>query len=471
MDRRTSNGPNAQFSSREVADAAFADETAADLAANAADITLLIDEDGVIRDAAFPGEELAKGDYGSWIGQRWTDVVRPDSRDKVLDLLSRGRTPGERRWRHINHTRSGDADLPVRYFTMPASREGWLLAIGRDLDAASRLQQRLIDAQRSVEREYGRVRQAEIRFRLLFRLIDEGVLIIEDAGMRISDANPAAARLLDCPVEKIEGRTVDSILGPAASRSLSDLLAVTRRTGLAETGTLSMDGRSEPVSVTASLYKESSRTFFLIRLADGAERRAAKDDAGLSRVAEMLPDGLIVIDERGQILTANIAFGDLVDLPDARRGAGLALSQFLGRTETELNVLLANLREHGAVRNYATTLLTRSGLREPVELSAVAAPSPSGAPVFGFSIRPTSLRMPDQPAAGAPGKGVDHLSELVGRLALKDIVRESTDMIERACIEAALELTNNNRASAAELLGLSRQSLYAKMHRHKVGAL
>jgi DNA-binding NtrC family response regulator len=39
-------------------------------------------------------------------------------------------------------------------------------------------------------------------------------------------------------------------------------------------------------------------------------------------------------------------------------------------------------------------------------------------------------------------------------------------MIERLCIEAALELTGDNRASAAEILGLSRQSLYAKLHRH-----
>jgi DNA-binding NtrC family response regulator len=49
---------------------------------------------------------------------------------------------------------------------------------------------------------------------------------------------------------------------------------------------------------------------------------------------------------------------------------------------------------------------------------------------------------------------------------LRDLVRESTDMIEKLCIEAALELTNDNRASAAELLGLSRQSLYAKLHRY-----
>ena len=54
---------------------------------------------------------------------------------------------------------------------------------------------------------------------------------------------------------------------------------------------------------------------------------------------------------------------------------------------------------------------------------------------------------------------VEQLAELIGRVSLKDLVREATDMIERLYIEAALEMTGDNRASAAEMLGLSRQSL------------
>ena len=53
--------------------------------------------------------------------------------------------------------------------------------------------------------------------------------------------------------------------------------------------------------------------------------------------------------------------------------------------------------------------------------------------------------------------------ELVGQLPLKNIVSETTDLIEKLCIEAALDLSLNNRVSAAEMLGLSRQSLYVKM--------
>jgi DNA-binding NtrC family response regulator len=44
-------------------------------------------------------------------------------------------------------------------------------------------------------------------------------------------------------------------------------------------------------------------------------------------------------------------------------------------------------------------------------------------------------------------------------------VRGTTDVIERLCIEAALKLTGDNRAAAAQMLGLSRQSLYSKLRR------
>lgn len=54
---------------------------------------------------------------------------------------------------------------------------------------------------------------------------------------------------------------------------------------------------------------------------------------------------------------------------------------------------------------------------------------------------------------------------------MKDLVREATEVIERLSIEAALELTNDNRASAAEMLGLSRQSLYVKLRRYRIGDL
>ena len=63
-------------------------------------------------------------------------------------------------------------------------------------------------------------------------------------------------------------------------------------------------------------------------------------------------------------------------------------------------------------------------------------------------------------------RSAEQLKELVGRVPLKDLVQEAADMIERLCIVSALDVSGNNRASAAQLLGLSRQGLYSKMRRH-----
>ncbi|NRB34849.1 MAG: transcriptional regulator PpsR, partial [Rhodobacteraceae bacterium] len=55
--------------------------------------------------------------------------------------------------------------------------------------------------------------------------------------------------------------------------------------------------------------------------------------------------------------------------------------------------------------------------------------------------------------------------DLVGQAPLKEIVAATSDVVEKMCIETAIELTRNNRAAAAEMLGLSRQSLYVKLRK------
>jgi transcriptional regulator PpsR len=473
MDTKAQIGPNARFRSRDVVRSAFVDEAAADLAANAADLTLLIDKRGVVRDAACAGDEFSESDsIESWIGQKWVDLVHQDSRDKVASLLSEPAASGPRRWRHVNQRRPDGTGLPVSYFTLPAGRDGWTLAVGRDLRAASSMQQRLIEAQRSMERDYARVREAETRFRLLFQLASEGVVIIDGTSFRITDVNPAAVRLLGRSSQRLEGRSLDGAFGPACAEAVRETLAVARKTGRTEQIELTPAGAKKPCLMLASVYRQGREVYYLARLSPKDAQAAGDSDASLSRLAAILPDGLVLTGEDGKILSVNEAFVDLAQLSDADAAIGAPIEHYLGRTETELNVLMANLREHGVIRNFATLLRSRHDLREPAEVSAVAAPGPTGG-VFGFSVRPVGRRLvAGRGIEGAPVPGsVDQLSDLVGRVALKDIVRESTDMIERSCIEAALELTNDNRASAAEILGLSRQSLYAKMHRHKIGEL
>ena len=171
-------------------------------------------------------------------------------------------------------------------------------------------------------------------------------------------------------------------------------------------------------------------------------------------------------------MTANAAFLDMAQLANEEQARGELLERWLGPPGVDLEVLIANLRQHGSVRLFATTMRGEYGATTEVEISAVAVPN-GERPCFGFAIRDVGRarhragprRQPQLP------RSVEQLTELIGRVPLKDIVRETTDVIERLCIEAALELTGDNRASAAEMLGLSRQSLYVKLRRYGLGDL
>jgi DNA-binding NtrC family response regulator len=62
------------------------------------------------------------------------------------------------------------------------------------------------------------------------------------------------------------------------------------------------------------------------------------------------------------------------------------------------------------------------------------------------------------------------ITEQIGKTPLRKLVDETTSVVERHHIKAALDLTNGNRTAAAEILGLSRQSLYAKLNRYGLDA-
>ena len=104
-----------------------------------------------------------------------------------------------------------------------------------------------------------------------------------------------------------------------------------------------------------------------------------------------------------------------------------------------------------------------------VEISAVAV-NTGDQKCLGFTIRDVGLRLTNEAKSTKElPRSTGEMTDLVGRVPLKDIVRGTTDLIEQLCIEAALQITGDNRASAAEMLGLSRQSLYVKLRRFGIG--
>jgi len=453
-------------------EAAFADldaAGAAGLVAATADIALILSPDGIVTDLSFGQPDLASQDRIGWVGRPWIDTVTVESQSKVHALLEAARNGESSRWRQVNHPVAGGADIPVLYNAIRLNRGGAVLAVGRDLRTLASLQQSLMDAQRTMERDYSKLREIETRYRQLFHLASEAVLVVEVSTQQIQEANPAASDMLNRDIRKIVSRSLISVLTPASKDELEQLLSDVRASGSGEATITRRDGTR--LVVAASLFRQDRSTHYLLRLSRADETGAV--DAGrtaashLLRVIENAPEAFVVTDLEGAVLTCNEAFLNLAQLGAEDHAIGEHIDQWLNRPGTSFSALSSNLRGHGSISSLPMTLIGSYGTRTSVDVSAVAVMQ-GDPPCLGFVIRPETAKVSEtKPEFDSPlPHSVNQLTELVGQVPLKDLVKETTDVIERLCIEAALKLTNNNRASASELLGLSRQSLYVKLRRY-----
>jgi transcriptional regulator PpsR len=469
----------------------------------AGDIALVLDADGIVLDVRAHDRELLKTARRAWLGKAWADTVTVESRDKAGELLAAALADAPSAPRQVNHPAGAGPDLPVLYAAVrvagsPRARGGVrVVALGRDLRDTVMLQRRLVDAQQSMERDYWRFREAETRYRHLFQASAEAVLIVDGRTLRIVEANPAALALLGrgAKTPKVVDAPLTSLFAADAGEPLAAAVASARSVGRHERVTVALAQARDPVTVSLVAFRHDQASFLLARLAppqttparplraraNGSAAAAGDAAEGLGIEASFVrhaADGVAFTDAQGRVVAVNGAFARLAQLSSEDQARGQPLDRWLGRTGVELSVLLANLRDNrlgGGAGLFATELRGALGLVTPVEVSACALDddAASGGAAFAFAVRDTARRLAPGEAA-LPTKvptSVAQLTELVGRVPLKQIVSETSDLIERLSIEAALTMTKDNRAMAAQLLGLSRQSLYVKLRRFGIGNL
>ena len=441
-------------------------QTVARLIEQSSDIAVII-ENGLVKDVAVASEDLRKSGFAEgWIGRPWIDTVSADSRTKVEAMLKTGDSAASVRPRQLNHPSGGVRDVLVSYRTVRTKPTGPVIALGRDLREVAELQQRLVRAQQDIERDYARLRKAESRYKMVFEAVSEPILIITSDELVIEAANRAAGAVLGVEPERLARTDFPGLFTLPGARAVERMVAKAIASGTANADKTELAG-GKTVNLTASVFGNGADARLVVKINDGgpiATKGQGNRDQ-LLRALEQLPDAFIVTDDELRILAANRAFLEMAHLSDEEQATGARLSQYLGRSTTDLNVLVSTLKANGTARNFATVLRDRFNAEEQVEVAAVSTGDAKPS-YYAFSIRIVSRRFATDPVPGEElPRSVEHLTNLVGRMPLKDIVRDSTTLIERLCIEAALKLTDDNRASAAEILGLSRQGLYSKLKR------
>lgn len=433
------------------------------------DITLLLDMDGVIREATLSpamGTERVEG----WLGRQWVDIAGETGGDKIRRMVDDARASGISAFRQINQRFPSGLEIPMEFTTVLLGGRAGMLAIGKNLQAVAELQSRLIAAQQTMERDYWKLREIETRYRLVFDASDEAVVIVSVANLRIVEANRAAVEALNAPRrrnEDLAGRELLHDVAASDREAVRDMLNRVRERGKALSILVHLGAEARPWMLRGSLITAEPGHVFLLQFT-AAATHAERGTGARSTIEDLidhLPDGFVALDPTGIITHANRAFLDLVQIGAKGSAIGESLGRWLWQPGADLNSLLSNVERHGTVRMLTTTVRGELGTDTEIEISAAASETDDGKQI-GVLLRNVSRRLPVGGDGDMLRMALGSISEQIGKSSLRTLVKNTVSIVEQHYVKEALELAKGNRTATAELLGLSRQSLYAKLNRY-----
>jgi transcriptional regulator PpsR len=427
------------------------------------DVTLMLDWEGVIREAALSGAIPAEP-VGDWVGRPWTETVGDAGGDWIRRMLDDARSRGVSAFRQVRQRFPSGLELPIEYTTVRLGAKAGLIAVGKNLQAVAELQSRLLATQEAREQDYWKLREIETRSRLLFDASNEAVLVVEAESLRVVEANPAAIRALGLA----PGWDFLREVAARDAAAFRDMLRRAREQIRAPGIIVHLGAERASWLVRATLMARDPGPVFLLQLAAaGTDPQPAARGSVLriDDLLEQLPDAFVVTDQDGTLRRANKAFLELAQVATEAGVLGHSLGRWLSRPGDGLDVLLASLEEHGEARMFPSVLAGEVGLEAEVEISA-ASSGIGSARAIGMLIRDVGRRGDSEATTTPLREAMAAIEGGIGHTPLPALVRQTAAVLERHCIERALALAAGNRTATAELLGLSRQSLYAKLGRY-----
>lgn len=421
------------------------------------DIALVIDADGVIRNVAQSRGASLSSTVLDWVGRPWVDTVTADTRGKIEKLLAEVTSTGLARRREVNHPSGGGEQVPVAYAAVRLGERGPVLAAGRDLRAIAAIQQRFVDAQRDMERGYWTARQAESRYRLLFQVATDAVMIVDAASLRILEANRAASQVFDLSLDQLAGHDVMAGFEHHSRGAVEELLTTARTGGRAAEIRVRLAGKVGAASVAATPFRGADAMHLLVRVrqADAPAPHPVDLGRSLARLVDGALESVVVTDSSGRILAANPAFVDLLRAGDETALKGRLLGERAGLAPADIEALLGAARRHGLAHR-AGLLLQVPGAA-PARVDASAALLTEGdQECIGLMLQVTDR------AAEPPAKAAPLLTPLAVRLGSADLatlLREAQALAQQQLIDAALQRSGGDVDAAATLLGISTRSL------------
>ena len=438
--------------------------------ATSSDIAVMIDLKGSIKSVLVNQSEQYYGDLSHWEGKNITKFLTMDSVPKLeraLGKLNAGQTILHSI--ELNHQDNAKWQFPVRYNAHLVGQNDNILLLGRDLRSISETQQQLVKAQIAVEQSHEERKEYDAHYRSIFSTANEPIFVLDAKTAKIRQANPAACTLLGEDIDALLSETFGKFVAFKDKKDLTDKMAMAAMSKTTLRVIISHNGQDTEASLHPVIYRASGQQVLLVRL-NLDKNQANLNDPLSQNLIDLYKngtDGIVFTNASGVISFVNESFLELINTAQGSEIVGRSLGDFLSKGQIDLAVMLENVQRVGQMRIYSTDLKNDFGLKTAVEVSMTQIAGNTSKQV-SFVIRETSRAEPPGPIRPAIASNDNNpsIAELVGSASLKEIVAETTDVIEKICIQTAVETTNNNKAAAAEMLGLSRQSLYVKLHKY-----
>ena len=438
----------------------WAPELARTMVSLGGDIALVIDERGVVQRVDQRASTPLARDAHTWVGHHWTETVTSDCKGKVERLMAEASPTCATRKREVNHPAGDGMTIPVAYTAMRLGARGPILAVGRDLGISAALQQKFMGAQKEMERNYAQARQAEARYRLLFQVATDAVIVVDGSTLNIMEANQSASELFDVSLCQVVGQNAAFAFERHSRDIVMATLASALRSGQSTETRAQLMGRVSTTSVTATPFRVIDSQQLLVRIRTTEQLGSSANlGATLARLVDSTSDGVAVTDLNGGVLVANPAFLKLVQASTEASVRGRPLSDWLSLSNEPFIQMLARVSREGMMGYAPSQVLALDAVVKPVEVAATLL-GEIDPPCIGFSIRlapPVSeaVVMASEPMQAA----VQGLCNQVGSASLPELMRRASEVLQRNFIRMAIERAGADLNKAATMLGINRQQL------------
>lgn len=441
----------------------------------AADLAVFISPEGEVEGISVSPECPSLGCLDHWVGRSIETFLTPESVAKLNDRIAEIRSGSDAvpRSLELNHVDNATWEFPIRYTAHRIYDSDHVLLLGRDMQPIAEVQQRLVSEQLARERDQQRLRSEQTFYNVALEASETGLIMVEPETGKIRDLNSAAALLLGTKASTLSGTSLAQAFEGRRREELMDTLQEAARADETKGVELMARRNGHSLMVYPDFFRAAGQVYMMCRI--------VPVDANLSTSAEVAQsaallfastsDAIVLTDAKGVIRDANESFLMLADAAQMRDVRGKSLADLLARGAVDLKIMLEAALKKGRLANYSTMTTSVVGTRTNVDISVSHLQHQGGEFGYGFVIRsvaPSEAAEGDAAASAVSEDAMKNVMDLVGTASLKELVSATSDVVEKLCIETAVQLTGNNRVAAAEMLGLSRQSLYVKLRKHGI---